>query len=501
MTGARYYRIWRSTFALLTGLAAACSSGNEAPMPTLVDARVDIANPRDTVMAVQDSATIRDTRDTKGNDAAGSDTAGAKDTLEHIDADTAEPVEDVVAPPLDSDKDGVIDPLDCAPNNAKVHPGATETCNSVDDDCDGKTDEGVTNKCGKCGAVPNEVCNGKDDDCDGSVDEGVKNKCGKCGAVPNEVCNGKDDDCDGAKDEGGVCDSAAPKVCYPGSANNYSVCLKLTAKATIKVAGYNWPANSNSQYKSPVNLLDLGSASSGLVVAKNFKLGEFMQASKGKYGVYSAMTVARWQSVRSALGVPLTVNSGFRSPGYNAGVSGSAKFSRHTYGDAADVTAKGKVSLSKIASTCKANGAGYTQLYATHVHCDWRNDPLGHDFWPKKNAFGAWRFPPDAKSEAPGGSNDWQEQAAWAKVVGPDVTRPMVGRRMVLRAAWGPGFDEGIPWVQWHVHGPKNSWSAGPQTGLAFTPQVAGNWRIDWQVGGNVSGTITFEVAARETAR
>ena len=358
----------------------------------------------------------------------------------------------------------------------------------------------MKNKCGKCGAVPKETCNGKDDDCDGQVDEGVKNKCGKCGAVPKEICNGKDDDCDGAKDEGGVC-GGVPKVCYPGAANNYSVCLDLVAKSTVKVSGYNWSPHSSPQYQPPKNLLDLSTAPSSLAVAKNFILGEFMQASKGKYGVYSAKTVARWQSVRSALGVPLTVNSGFRSPGYNAGIAGSAKFSRHTYGDAADVTAKGKVSLSKIASTCKAKGAGYTQLYATHVHCDWRNDTLGHDFWPKKTGFGAGSPPPDRGDAPPGEGRDWQEQAAWAKVVGPSQLEPRVGHQLVLRAIWGPGFDEGIPWVQWQVHGPHRSWEIGPQVGLAITPQVAGHWRIDWRVGGNVEGSVAFEVLPRSDIR
>jgi hypothetical protein len=86
-----------------------------------------------------------------------------------------------------------------------------EVCNGADDDCDTRIDEGVTNACGACGAVPAETCNGVDQDCDGRIDEGVANACGTCGAVPAEVCNGRDDDCDGAIDDG-VCGGCTPST-------------------------------------------------------------------------------------------------------------------------------------------------------------------------------------------------------------------------------------------------------------------------------------------------
>jgi len=77
-----------------------------------------------------------------------------------------------------------------------------EACDGRDNDCDSRTDEGVQNACGLCGALPPEVCNLRDDDCDRRIDEGVQNACGGCGAVPVEVCDGRDNDCDFRTDEG-----------------------------------------------------------------------------------------------------------------------------------------------------------------------------------------------------------------------------------------------------------------------------------------------------------
>jgi hypothetical protein len=59
---------------------------------------------------------------------------------------------------------------------------AEETCDLVDEDCDGDVDEGTRNACGTCGPAPEEQCNGVDDDCDGEVDEVAAGENGLCGA-------------------------------------------------------------------------------------------------------------------------------------------------------------------------------------------------------------------------------------------------------------------------------------------------------------------------------
>ncbi len=140
-----------------------------------------------------------------------------------------------------------------------ARPGmpSAETCNGVDDDCDGALDlvggqpvaescyEGPQGTVGRGPCAPGtrtcaggrfgecvgdvgptaETCNGSDDDCDGAVDDGLEQDCdtglaapcqtgrqvcvagafGQCTVVPRaaaEACNGRDDDCDGEIDEG-----------------------------------------------------------------------------------------------------------------------------------------------------------------------------------------------------------------------------------------------------------------------------------------------------------
>ncbi len=107
-----------------------------------------------------------------------------------------------------------------------------ETCNGLDDDCDGKIDEDFPQKgmacndgeLGAClgtgtlvcngagsglecnitnqGATPvPEVCNGADDNCNGAIDEGINCTPGCVPTSAIDLCNGLDDDCDGAFEE------------------------------------------------------------------------------------------------------------------------------------------------------------------------------------------------------------------------------------------------------------------------------------------------------------
>ncbi len=177
---------------------------------------------------------------------------GADNDLDRaVDCDDTDCAGDPVCS-CDADSDGYEEigcgGTDCDDGDANVHPGATETCNGVDDDCDTRVDEGVTStwyadddgdrygdlsstttSCSApSGYVSNstdcddaaasvypgatERCNGDDDDCDGSVDEGLSTtwyddadgdgygdasvSVSACGAPAGYVAN--DDDCDDA---------------------------------------------------------------------------------------------------------------------------------------------------------------------------------------------------------------------------------------------------------------------------------------------------------------
>jgi hypothetical protein len=124
--------------------------------------------------------------------------------------DTAPLDDDTGIELVDADGDGYDASEDCDDEDAAVHPGAEETCNGIDDDCDGATDEDPTDgstwyadadgdgygDAGQTveGCDPGEGWTEEPGDCDDSeaaVHPGAE-----------EICNGIDDDCDGETDEG-----------------------------------------------------------------------------------------------------------------------------------------------------------------------------------------------------------------------------------------------------------------------------------------------------------
>jgi hypothetical protein len=133
-------------------------------------------------------------------------------------------------PCLNSDGDGdgyTSSEGDCNDSDPSINPGATETCNDLDDNCNGVIDEGFDwdgDGFVPCGGLPDcddfdaliypgaaEICDGFDSDCDGALSgeehdvdvDGWFSCDGDCDDFDNtvypgaaEICNGLDDNCD-----------------------------------------------------------------------------------------------------------------------------------------------------------------------------------------------------------------------------------------------------------------------------------------------------------------
>lgn len=214
------------------------------------------------------------------------------------------------------------------------------------------------------------------------------------------------------------------EACYLGS--TAPVCLPLVDIVDPGTAyDYPSPLQGSANYRAPVAYLDLAEIDPATKLAPNFRLDEFAQEVKGRYGVVQPHMIESIQAIRDDLG-PINVNSGYRSPGYNAGVDGSATYSRHMYGDAADM-APTSATLAELRQACLDEGAAYVGTYTTHMHCDWRDDAVDEAFFgPAGRAVPTWADLPlhDARVERDG-----------ARLVAPAV-----------------GWDEGEPLREWYAY-------------------------------------------------
>jgi hypothetical protein len=103
----------------------------------------------------------------------------------------------------DADGDGVVAAQDCDDNDAKIRPGAIESCDGKDNNCNGQVDENamvlVMHGIGFCqnGKVAVQSCKEGFSDCDGDARNGCEvdinndmEHCGGCNeeCTPTEIC-------------------------------------------------------------------------------------------------------------------------------------------------------------------------------------------------------------------------------------------------------------------------------------------------------------------------
>ena len=109
-------------------------------------------------------------------------------------------------------------------------------------------------------------------------------------------------------------------------------------------------------------------------LSANFKVREFACRDGSDPVLIAPALVEVLQKIRSHFQSPVTVSSGYRTPGYNKKVDG-ATYSQHQYGTAADIQVRG-VSPGEVAAFAETllPGCGGIGVYPTFVHVDVREN-------------------------------------------------------------------------------------------------------------------------------
>lgn len=108
-------------------------------------------------------------------------------------------------------------------------------------------------------------------------------------------------------------------------------------------------------------------------LSRNFKLHEF-QCTDGSDVVFiDEKLIDVLQKIRDELNKALNINSGYRTVSHNKAINGSASYSKHCMGLAADVAISGvkPIEVAKLAHKLLGNEGGVI-LYPTFVHIDTR---------------------------------------------------------------------------------------------------------------------------------
>lgn len=105
------------------------------------------------------------------------------------------------------------------------------------------------------------------------------------------------------------------------------------------------PSSMSAAYEPPRGFVEARPADHDILVSPNFRLGQFLCKDPGdpRYLLVSPRLLIKLEAVLVAVNDAgyetnaLTVMSGFRTPAYNRAIGNTTDFSRHLWGDAADI--------------------------------------------------------------------------------------------------------------------------------------------------------------------
>lgn len=109
-------------------------------------------------------------------------------------------------------------------------------------------------------------------------------------------------------------------------------------------------------------------------LSKDFRVREFRCKNGADPIFIDTALVEILQKIRDHFGVPITINSAYRTPEYNKKIGGSI-YSQHQYGKAADIVVKG-VKPAEVAAYAEQLMPSYGGVgrYATFTHVDVRDE-------------------------------------------------------------------------------------------------------------------------------